>query len=238
MVYILPTSFVHIQSIYLILSDLGQLSIASKQPETTSSPMNSSSDSKSDLGVYNPYEQPRQSSDSASTVHPPSNLKNISVPKTLADQNSLKAPSQGLQRHTVDRNARDETIRLERLMSPDDEQDSLLDPSQGVTSLMDMIQLVQLTKTEKSTKTRMVILQKIIQTDDIALLQKYIISIFSDFHLSFTYTNCIRHVIVTCPCVYLCHLGTFFLLLDLSIMRRELAYELLETGFIPIMIKG
>jgi hypothetical protein len=59
-------------------------------------------------------------------------------------------------------------------MSSDDEQDSLLDPSQGVTSLMDMMQLVQLTKTEKSTKTRQVILAKIIQTDDIALLQKYL----------------------------------------------------------------
>lgn len=59
-------------------------------------------------------------------------------------------------------------------MSSDDEQDSLLDPTQGVTSLMDMMQLVQLTKTEKSTKTRQVILAKIIQTDDIALLQKYL----------------------------------------------------------------
>jgi hypothetical protein len=143
-------------------------------PETTSSQTKSSPDSNSDLGVYNPYVQPRQSSDSPSTVPPSSNLKHVSNPKAVADQYSLTVPAQGSQRHLVDRSTRDEKIRLERLMSPDDEQDSLLDPSQGVTSLMDMMQLVQLTKTEKSTKTRMVILQKIIQTDDIALLQKYV----------------------------------------------------------------
>ncbi|KAI9283579.1 hypothetical protein BC943DRAFT_103082 [Umbelopsis sp. AD052] len=143
-------------------------------PETARSLTTSYSDSKSDLGVYNPYVQPRQSYDSPSTVLPSSNVKHATNPKAPADQYSLTAPAQGSQRHLVDRNARDEKSRLERLMSPDDEQDSLLDPSQGVTSLMDMMQLVQLTKTEKSTKTRMVILQKIIQTDDIALLQKFV----------------------------------------------------------------
>jgi hypothetical protein len=153
-------------------------------PETTSSLTTSSSDSNSDLGVYNPYVQPRQSSDSPSTVLPSSSLKHVTNSKALADQNSLTAPAQGSQRHLVDRNARDEKSRLERLMSPDDEQDSLLDPSQGVTSLMDMMQLVQLTKTEKSTKTRMVILQKIIQTDDIALLQKYVVPPFIFFYLT------------------------------------------------------
>ncbi|KAG2172078.1 hypothetical protein INT43_001555 [Umbelopsis isabellina] len=74
----------------------------------------------------------------------------------------------------VDRSSREDSIRASRLSSPDTDPDSLLDPSQGVTSLMDMMQLVQLTKTEKSTKMRQIILSKIIQTDDIALLQKFV----------------------------------------------------------------
>lgn len=103
-------------------------------------------------------------------------------------------------------------------MSPDDEQDSLLDPSQGVTSLMDMMQLVQLTKTEKSTKTRMVILQKIIQTDDIALLQKYVALPFIPLlRVSFICAN-------SCCCYYLsftCTTYTFSVYQDLFTTRKE-----------------
>jgi hypothetical protein len=137
------------------------------QPSSTSN-----SHANSDLG--SPQHQHQNSHSASAIQQSASHLSHVVNFKPYAEQTSLTVPTH--QRHAVDRNAhtREEKGRLERLMSSDDEQDSLLDPSQGVTSLMDMMQLVQLTKTEKSTKTRQVILAKIIQTDDIALLQKYL----------------------------------------------------------------
>lgn len=152
----------------------GQSNTSAKSITESEHQPSSTSNSHANTGLDSPQHQHRNSH-SASTVQPSaSHLSRVVNVKPYAEQTSLTIPTD--QRHAVDRNAhtREETGRLERLMSSDDEQDSLLDPTQGVTSLMDMMQLVQLTKTEKSTKTRQVILAKIIQTDDIALLQKYL----------------------------------------------------------------
>lgn len=134
--------------------------------------------SESDRTMFVPSPNPSSASSARSVDSLADKSRRPSSQETMSNtshyyESPIDSHSSSHSRH-VERSSRDDPIRANRLSSPDTDTDSLLDPSQGVTSLMDMMQLVQLTKTEKSTKMRQIILSKIIQTDDIALLQKYV----------------------------------------------------------------